>query len=168
MTQTKESETATDVVPWEEGELPAMIEPTAELIAQAYRALDTGQLPPEVGDPAVTARLIRERIRRGTLADALAPASNLPSWGKDYANEPVVVHAFHLNPSQIEESPIGVYGVVELGIPETGELVTVTCGGGNVLEVLIKAWAEQAFPFRCKLVPVRTSGGFTTYRLQAA
>ena len=32
---------------------PRMIEPTPELVDQAYRAVMEGELPPEVGDPSI-------------------------------------------------------------------------------------------------------------------
>lgn len=151
--------TGTDVVVRDDGgELdvtPRMIAPTPELVAQAKAAVLDGELPPEVGDPAVTARAIKQRILDGSLEDALSPQGGLPAW-RDYMGEDVTVFSFHFNPSQFADddgNKAGAYAVVELMLSNgDGEITAVTCGGGNVLATLIKAWETESFPFRCKLV----------------
>lgn len=162
----KASASSTEVVPWEDDNPPAMIEATPELVEQAYAAILDGTLPPEVGDPSVTARAIAERIRDAkTFEEAFKPTS-LPSW-QDYTDKPVIVHAFHLNPSNFEEQ--GAYAVVEIGVPETGEFKTVSCGGTNVLTQLTKAWELGAFPFRAVLRASNTgTPGRVALRLEAA
>lgn len=162
----KATNTATEVVPWEDDIVPAMIEPTPDLVEAAYAAILDGKLPPEVGDPSVTARAIQERIKNAkTFEDAFRPSS-LQSW-QDYADKPVIVHSFHLNPSNFEGQT--AYAVVELGIPETGEFLTVSTGGGNVLTQLVKAWELGAFPFRA-ILKVKDTGtpGRVTLWLESA
>jgi len=151
-----------ELAPWDAGEAPAMIEPTPELVEAAYAAIFDGQLPPEIGDPSVTARAIQERIRNETTFDGVFNAGSLPGW-QDYTDEPVVVHAFHLNPANFDGQ--SVYAVVEIGVLSTGELKTVSCGGGNVLTQLVKAWENNWLP--CRLVlrakPTSTPGRTTLW-----
>lgn len=135
--------------------LPAQIKPTPELVQQMRAAILDGKLPPEVGDPAITARLIRARILDGSFDESMQPAESLPSWRDEYTDENVTVLGFHLVPSAFKDeaakSGVAAYAVVELMTPETGELVTVQTGGGNVLAQLIKAWEEERFPFQAVL-----------------
>lgn len=155
---------STEVVPWDDENAPAMIEPTPALVEAAYAAILDGKLPPEVGDPSVTARAIQERIRNAeTFEDAFA-SSKLQSW-QDYTDMPVIVHSFHLNPSTFEGQT--AYAVVEIGIPDTGEFKTVSTGGGNVLTQLVKAWELSAFPFRAVLRSKPTGTGNTTLWLES-
>ena len=74
----------------------AAIEPTAELVAMAYDAIQNGTLPPEVGDPKITAQLILQRIREGTLEESLNPAVSLPNL-QNYRDKPMVFVGFHFN-----------------------------------------------------------------------
>lgn len=144
--------TGAEVATVDEANVPTMIRPTSELVEKAYDAVINGNLPPEVGDPAVTARSIQERIRRGSFDESMTPAESLPSWGDTYPGQLVTVLSFHLNPSTFEaqEGPNkgkkGAYAVVELIEPE-GEIVTVQTGAGNILTQLVKAWEEERFPF---------------------
>lgn len=155
-----------EVVPWDDDLAPAMIEAKPELVEAAYAAILDGKLPPEVGDPTVTARAIQERIKSAkTFEDAFRPSS-LESWS-EYEDVPVVVHSFHLNPSSFENQT--AYAVVEIGIPETGEFRTVSTGGNNVLMQLVKAWELGAFPFRAVLKAKATqTPGRQTFWLEAA
>lgn len=147
----------------------AAIKPTAELVQQAKQAIMAGELPPEVGDPQITQRLILQRIADGTFEESLEPTASLPSL-QAYAGEPVVFHGFHLNPSAFRESdsssPSAVYAVIEVSDPATGEQDVVQFGGVNVLMQLVKAWEEEKYPFRAVLTPQRTGQGYTTFWLR--
>lgn len=149
-----------ELAPWDAGELEgiAAIEPTPELVEQAYRAIMDKTLPPEIGDPAIVARNIQERIRRGTFDESLEPTASLPAWRELYLDEVVVVYGFHMNKSTIENErgELGVYAVVEVAKVGTGELVTVQTGGQNVLMQLVKAWEERRYPFQAVLIEVGT------------
>lgn len=150
--------TSTEVVPFDESaEVSglAAIEPTHELVEQAYAAISDGELPPEIGDPAIVARLIQERIRRGTLEESMEPTESLPNWAQTYPEVPVTVLGFHMNRSTKTETE-GVYAVVEIMDPD-GELVTVQTGGQNVLTQLVKAWETGKYPFRA-VMNVQTTG----------
>ncbi len=172
MAKEQTQQSGSEVVPWEEGaelEGIAAIEPTAELVSQAYAAIQDGQLPPEIGDPAIVARLIQERIKKGTFEESLTPTEKLPAWKDVLLDVPVAVYGFHMNRSTITPaegaySP-GVYAVVELAVPETGEIQTVQTGGANVLMQLVKAWEERRFPFVAVLVaqPTGTPGRSTLW-----
>ena len=152
-----------EVVPWESDRpLPAMIEPTPELWQAFRQAVIKGDasLMPEVGDPSLTSERILEQMSEGTLEQALAPQATLPSWRRDYLDVPVVVCAFHVNPSSFENEDTGrsgLYAVVELMTGPSGELVTVQTGGEKVLMTLGLAWKDGAFPFKARLIEKATS-----------
>lgn len=145
----------------------AVIEPTPELVEKVRAAILDGETPPEIGDPNLIARAIKERILSGTLEEALTPAESLPGW-RDYMNEDVTALGFHLNPSNLtnQDGERGVYAVVEIMVTETGEIVTVHCGGGNVLATLVRAWEIGGFPFRCKLTETNAASGNGVLRLE--
>src|ERR1035437_1027439 len=150
----------------------AAIEPTAELVAMAYDAIQNGTLPPEVGDPKITAQLILQRIREGTLEESLNPAVSLPNL-QDYRDKPMVFVGFHFNPSAFRDatdsaSPSSVYAILELADPETWETFLVQFGGVNVLMQLVKAWEEGKFPFRATLTGAKTGQGYTTFWLRSS
>lgn len=150
MTDTQEG---TSVVPAEPGQM-ARIKPTPQLVEQVRAAILDGTVPPEIGDPTLTARAIKERILAGTLEEALQPSQSLPGW-REYMDEDVSVLDFHLNPSNIdnEDGGRGVYAVVEIILTDQAdaEPIVVHCGGGNVLATLVRAWELGQFPFRCRL-----------------
>lgn len=162
----------TELAPWEdETEIAglAAIAPTAELVQQAYDAIIEKTLPPEIGDPKITARMILERLKNSSLDESMTPAGSLPAWSKEYLDRAVTVFGFHMNKSTFEDEDgrKGVYAVVELAAAD-GELVTVQCGGQNVLVQLVKAWEEGRYPFRCCLVAQETgSPGRSTLYLRA-
>lgn len=151
----KTQETGTEVVPWEDPtEAPAMIEPRPPLVQAAYAAIQDGQLPPEVGDPSVTARMIQDRIRNADSFDEVFGSQKLTPLS-DLAGEDLTFHAFHLNPSSFADNPIAAYAVIEVS-DRAGELRTVSSGGGNVLIQLVKAWEKGWFPFRARVVSKET------------
>lgn len=145
----------------------AAIEPTKELVEQAYTAILGGGLPPEVGDPEITRKMILTRIAEGTFEESLDPSASLPSL-QAYAGEPVLFRGFHLNPSSFKETEGApdAYAVIEISNPATGEEDLVQFGGGNVLMQLIKAWEEGKFPFTAVLTPQKTGQGYTTFWLR--
>jgi hypothetical protein len=150
-----------------------MIVPTEQLVAQAFDAVLNANVPPEVGDPAITARAIQERIMQGTLEQSLQPAESLPSLGELFGGQTVAFCSFHLLSSsfEIQEGPNkgkkGVYAVVEL-MTQDAELVTVQTGAQNILTQLVKAWQEGMFPFTAT-VEIKPTGtpGRTTQWLRA-
>ena len=148
----------------------AAIEPTPELVALAYDAIQNGTLPPEVGDPKITAQLIMQRIREGTLEESLDPAVSLPNL-QDYQDKPMAYVGFHFNPSAFRDaqdnaSPSSVYAIIELADPATWETTLVQFGGVNVLMQLVKAWEEKKFPFVATLTGAKTGQGYTTFGLR--
>jgi hypothetical protein len=172
-----ETATGTDVDPWDDpaNDHPVrpMPEPTVELVAMARSAID-GVLPDgaigqgEIGDPEITARQIREEIRKAGSFDEAFGVQKLPAW-QDIAGEPVRVHGFHLNPSTVNDRDNGgpaAYAVVQMTRLATGELEVRQCGGGNVLEQLVWAWEHKTFPMIVKLTSTSTKSGNTVLRLE--
>lgn len=162
-----------EVVPWEEGELEgiAAIEPTPALVEQAYAAVTEKTLPPEIGDPAISARLILERIKLGTFDESMDARQKLPAWRDLYLDRVVIVYGFHMNKSTFEipegehQGKKGVYAIVEIALVGSGEMQTVQTGGQNVLMQLIKAWEERKYPFQAVLTstPTGTPGRTTLW-----
>src|SRR5690348_9097300 len=143
-----------------------MIEPTPELVEQAYAAVLGDSEYPEVGDPAITARAIQERIRNTDSFDDVFKPQALPKWS-DLVGEVVTVGGFHLNPSSFEEGP-NAYAVVELRRDGEDDFSSYQCGGQNVLMQLLKAWEQSWFPFQGALISKRTRQGHDTYWIEAA
>jgi hypothetical protein len=144
---------------------PAMPEPTPETMEAAYAAVMDGELPPEVGDPTITARAIQERIRNSDSFDDVFKAQSLTPWA-ELIGEVVTVGGFHLNPST-QEGGSAVYAVVSLRRDGEDDFMPYSCGGANVLTQLLKAWEQGWFPFQASLVSKKTSKNFDTYWIEA-
>lgn len=157
----------------------AVIEPTPKLVAQVYRAIIEGEVPPEIGDPGITAKAIQWRVAQGTFDDSMDWQSQLPplaetavyphpSLEKTKVSGPMLFHGFHLNPSTIEnpEGDKGVYAVVDATDLATGERDTYSAGGGNVLVQLAKAWEEGKYPFEGVFAVATTGQGRSTHWLK--
>lgn len=167
------TETSTEIDPWD---VPAtglaVIEATPEQIRAAYEAISKGTVPPELGDPNITAAAMLLRIQEGSLEESMTPADALPNWGKEYEGVPVVVRGFHLNRSTFQQEENGqpkgpsTYAVVDLQIRETAELVTAQTGSATVQTQLVKALEDKQFPFMAAYVVTPTSTpGRSTHRL---
>lgn len=116
-------------------------------IAVATRAILDGEIDEGFqSDPEVVSRMILERILNAeTFEDAFAPQT-LDPWREALMDVPVQVAEFRFNRSGFKAgSPI--YAVVDLTRLDTGEQVTVTCGGRNVLAQLLVAlkngWTDR-------------------------
>lgn len=157
-----------------DGEQPtaAKITPTPALVKAAYEAIE-GSLPDgvlvEVGDPEVTARAIRERIRQGKTFDDVFAPQKLPKLADLAGEGAVIVRDFHFNVSKFDETPgSSVYAVVEVARAD-GTIELRHCGGGNVLTQLVMAWEHGWFPFKAKVVAKETgNAGRTTLYLEKA
>lgn len=142
-----------------------MPEPTPELMEMAYAAVMDGTMPPEVGDPAITTRAIQERIRATDKFDEAFKPQSLTPWN-ELLGEVVTVGGFHLNPSTLEGQS-AVYAVVSLRREGEDDFKPYSCGGGNVLTQLLKAWEQGWFPFQGVLVSRKTSQNYDTYWIEA-
>lgn len=168
--QSKKSEVArTDD---EGGRSAARISPTPALVKAAYEAIE-GKLPEgvliEVGDPEVTARAIRERIRSGKSFDEVFAPQKLPRLSDLAGEGVVVVQDFHFNVSKFDDTPgSSVYAVVQVARAD-GAVELRHCGGGNVLTQLVMAWEHDWFPFKARVVSKETgNAGRSTLYLEKA
>lgn len=142
---------------------------TKELVDQAYAAIIDGTLPPEVGDPEVTARAIKLQLASAERFEEVFRAQSLPGWSQELLDVPVIIYGFHLNPSSFDESTSSVYAVVELVAGDDGEIRSYSCGGENVLVQLVKAWEKGWFPFKARLTSKPTgTKGRSVFWLEAA
>jgi hypothetical protein len=120
------------------------------------------------GDPMAVSKSIAERIAAAdTFEEAFSP-QDLDAW-TNYLGIPVLVQDFHLNPTGflVEGNP-SVYAVCDIAKLEDGEIVTVTCGGRNVLMQLLKmkqrGWSDRPVV----LVNKRTAEGYNVLWLESA
>ena len=144
--------------------------PTKELdkradAAKAYAAILDGEAPPMVADPEVVSRAILERIMRAESFDEAFRPQTLTAW-KDLEGVPVVVSDFKLNPSGLEGQ--SVYAVADVTRVDTGEMLTVTCGGRNVMMQLVKALEMGWLDKPVAIVSKQTSEGYSVLWLEAA
>jgi hypothetical protein len=136
-------------------------------IELAYQAILGDAELPIASDPEAMSRAIVERIMQAeTFDDAFKP-QNLEAW-REYLDVPVLVRGFHLNRSSFDGQGAPIYAVVDISRLDDGELLTVTCGGRNVLTQLVKmlekGWQENPV----KLTGRQTGEGYTALWLEAA
>lgn len=110
----------------------------AQLDVIANAIMGKGDLPAAADPEAMSAAIMQRILEADTFEDAFTQ-QNLTPW-RSMLNVPVLVRDVHFNRSTIEggEGGAPVYAVCDLVIVETGEAVTVTCGGKNVLAQLVK------------------------------
>jgi hypothetical protein len=142
-----------------------MPQPSPEEMEMAWDAVLNGKPLPEMGDPEITARAIKERIKDADSFDEVFKSQDLPKWS-DLIGEVVTIGGFHLNPSSFEKGS-SVYAVVELRREGEDDFHPYQCGGENVLMQLLKALEQQWFPFNGALIGKDTRQGHTTYYIQA-
>jgi hypothetical protein len=135
--------------------------PTKKELAAAYSAILDGE-PLAAGgyaDPDVISRAIVERILQAeTFEDAFSP-QDLTAWN-ELLGVPCKVQSFHLNPTGYEGAGSSVYAVVDIVRTDTGEALTVTCGGRNVLAQLVKMLEKGWFEHPVQMTAKGTSEGF--------
>ena len=102
-------------------------------------------------------------------ADTLESATGVfdNNTAEDYENIRLVFEGASFLPSTKKDSRLGVYAIIRAVVPDTGELVTFTCGGETVVATLIRA-REQGdwFPFEATLTKgAKTAAGFQPWNL---
>ena len=126
------------------------------------RALLHGEaLPDIIEDPEEVRRAIMLRILEGETADEILNQGGLTGW-QEYLDVPVTVTGVRFNRSGFEpdEGGLPLYAVADLVLP-TGEMVSVSCGGGNVMAQLLAFYKHGLFPQDVKLVKgSETGAGF--------
>jgi hypothetical protein len=125
---------------------------------------DGSGLPP-AADAEAMSRAIAERILSAeTFEEAFKPQS-LDGWANALLEVPVFVQSVHFNRSGIEGQSI--YAVVDVSLASDGKVVTVSCGGKNVLAQLVQmlrmGWTDR--PVR--IVSKRTAEGYDALWLEA-
>ncbi len=142
--------------------------PTAKELELAYAALLNGEPLPTAGDPEVVSRMIVERILSAeTFEEAFAP-QKLPAWRDVALDRTVLVQGFHLNNSTMPEGQgAAIYAIVDLVDTATGEQMTVTCGGRNVLAQLIKSLEKGWLGRPVRMTSKATAEGYRVLWLEA-
>lgn len=105
------------------------------------RALKLKTLEVTVSDEELQAQMM-ERIANAPSIEAMLKEVEVLK-AKDILGKALIVYDFHLNNSDIENSP-GVYGVLDVTID--GKPETVICGGEKVMMQLYKAKYEGWLP----------------------
>lgn len=138
-----------------------------EQIEVAYAAIMGDVELPIASDPEAMSRAIVERIMNADTFDETFRPQNLDAW-REYMDVPVKVRGFHLNRSAFDGAGAPIYAVVDIEVLSDGEVVTVTCGGRNVLTQLVKqlqnGWQDKPV----KLTGRQTQEGYTALWLEAA
>lgn len=147
-----------------------LAKPDPKEIERAFSVILGDEELPSASDPEIVTRAIVERIMAAETFDQAFQPQQLESW-QQYKGEPVVVRSFKLNRTSFEETAgAPVYAVCDL-VLGSGEVVTVTCGGRNVLAQLVKmlqkGWLDNA-EYAVKLDAKKTGEGYTALWLVAA
>lgn len=148
-----------------EGKQDAVAKVPAAEIEKAYAAILEGEPIEFASDAEAMAKQIAERAKEATSLGELLAESTLEAWG-DFADVPVTVKAFHLNPSQFEKGP-AVYAVVDLVRLDNGEEMLVSVGSQTVLTQLVRAVEMGWLPADLKLKSSPAASGNNAYRLIA-
>lgn len=140
-----------------------------EKLALIHKAiLGEAELPPV--DAAAMSRAILERILESDSFEQAFTQQSLTPW-RTMLGVAVVVTDVRFNRSSFNDGQgPSIYAVCDLVIQDTGEAVTVTCGGQNVLGQLLKGvergWLiEEARPVR--MIENMTSEGYGALWLEA-
>lgn len=132
------------------------------------QVLDGGEYPAERMERGAMADAIAKRIRAGeTFEDVFrSQDEQLPGFPEDV---PFTLHGFHLNPSSYWENGKGeglsAYAVCDITRQDSGERITCSIGGRNVLEQLYKILQNGWWDKTYKLVVKDTAAGRTAYWL---
>lgn len=150
----------------------AIAKPDPKEIERAFKVILGDEELPSASDPEIVSRAIVERIMAAETFDETFRPQQLESW-QQYLDTPVVVRTFHLNRTTFDASENAgapVYAVCDLVLGD-GEIVTVTCGGRNVLAQLVKmlqnGWLDNA-DYAVKMTAKRTAEGYNALWLVAA
>lgn len=133
-----------------------------EELQVAYKAILDGELPDGFGaaeDAEAVSRAIIERIAAAEDFDEVFSPQDLLGWKDALLDEPVKLRDFHLNKAGFEGGS-AVYAVCEVERLSDGELLTVSCGGRNVLTQLVKILEKGWWDNPIKMIAKRTAEGF--------
>ncbi len=111
-------------------------------------------------DPAEVQRRILERIFSAQSPEELRRLSKADPW-QEHLDEPIRVNDVRFRRGQYDEGA-AVFAVVDATNLETGEALTLTCGGMNVLATLMQHNRMGWLPWSWRLVkPERkTAAGY--------
>ena len=138
-----------------------------ELIAKVL--VGEAELPANA-DPEAMSRAIMERILAAESFEDAFTQQNLTPW-RSMLDRAVMVRDVHFNRSTIDGAGQSIYAVVDLVDADTGESISVTCGGANVLSQLVvglqQGWLiDEKRPV--KLIENKTAAGYGALWLEAA
>lgn len=107
----------------------------AQLDVIAKAIMGDGELP-DRADPEAMSRAIMERILNAeTMEDAFTQQNLTPL--RSMLDTPFKITDVHFNRSKIEGEGAPVYAIVDVVLLDTGEQVSCSCGGKNVLAQLV-------------------------------
>lgn len=158
----------TELAPGTTGLPPAK---RAELEIVRRAILGEAELPQ--ADPQAMSRAILERILASSSFEEAHTQQNLTPW-RTMLDRTVIVQYVHFNRSSFEGQAL--YAVCDLIDAESGESISVTCGGQNVLGQLYLAldngWygqtAEDPGARPVRMIENKTSEGYGALWLEAA
>lgn len=144
--------------------------PSKAQLAKIYEVLRGESELPERADPGAMSRAIMERILAGESFEDVFTQQSLTPW-RSMLGRVVFVRSVHFNRSTFEGEGPPIYAVCDLVDADTGEAITVTCGGQNVLAQLVKGleagWlVDEKRPVR--MIENDTAQGYGALWLEAA
>lgn len=138
----------------------------AQLDVIANAILGKGELPP-AADPEAMSRAIMERILNAQSFEDAFTQQNLTPWRSMLGRE-VKVTDVHFNRSTVEGDGPPVYAVCDLVDTDTGETISVSCGGANVLMQLVVGVRNGWFADNAvRLIENKTANGYGALWLEA-
>lgn len=142
----------------------------AAQLEQIRRAITGEEELPGNADPEAMSRAIMERILAAESFEDAFTQQDLTPW-RSMIGRAVIVRDVHFNRSTVEGAGPSVYAVCDLVDVETGEQISVTCGGQNVLAQIVvglqHGWlVDEKRPVR--MIENRTANGFGALWLEAA
>lgn len=125
------------------------------------------ELPPRA-DPEAMSRAIMERILNASTVEEAFTQQNLTPL-RTILDTPFRITDVHFNRSKLNEGEgAPVYAIVDIVTVDTGEAISTSCGGKNVLAQLVvglkNGWlADNVF----QLIANRTTDGYDALWLEA-
>lgn len=151
-------EDVVDAEPMAEAERLPMI--TTRDVVEWVRA----KTPVPQFDPEDVARAIAwEIITSDNLEAALASAEIRDV--DDFQFQTLTVLSVKWQPSTVDDTSVPVYAVMH-AVTDSGESVLVTCGGLNVLAVMVKADLAGEFPLPVRFTKQATNRGYNTWKVE--
>lgn len=121
-----------------------------DVVAENVEEIISREAVAEVEDPEEIAREIMARILRAETPEEVLSQAGTTS-ARDVLDKALNLLDVRFLRSSFDEGP-GVYAILQMGDPDTGEVFPVTCGSRNVLAQAFRLNGLNALPRLVKIV----------------